>query len=226
MKVPAKRLSAFTLIELLVVISIIALLISILLPALANARKAARNAQCLSNLKGIGVYWMIYQNDYKDRMPGLSKGFMEWGGYDPIGELKSGLPAIEDRFLYSYITNEKIYECPLDNTNNAIGLSTQFAWQRMGSSYAANVYLMQSTSYSYVSRWSNVVDPSRTICVGDMPMYAGINTGWDSYQHSNSWHANTDMKNNVQFVDGHVSTVLTVMPGTNDEHVRWRAHKK
>jgi prepilin-type processing-associated H-X9-DG protein len=208
-----------------VVISIIAILISILLPALAGARKAARNALCQSNLKGIGVYWVIYQNDFKDRMPGLSKGYMEWGGYDAIGQIKPGLVLPEDRFMYNYITNEKIYQCPLDNTNNAIGITTEFGWQRMGSSYAANVYLMQSTSYSYVSRWSNVVQPSRTICTGDIPMLATLNVGWDSYKHNNSWHDNNEMKNNVQFVDGHVSLVLTVNPGVNDENVRWRAHK-
>lgn len=221
----SRKNAAFTLIELLVVISIISILISILLPALASARKAARNAQCQSNLKGIGVYWMIYQNDYKDRMPNVTRGFMEWGGYDPIGMLQPGLVPPEDRFMYSYITNEKIYDCPLDNTNNAIGLATQYAWQRMGSSYACNVYLMQGSSYSYVSRWTNIVEPTRTIVTGDMPMYAGINTGWDSAKHHNSWHDNTDMKNNIQFADGHVNLTTTVMPGSNDEYVRWRAHK-
>lgn len=225
MTLQTRRRIAFTLIELLVVISIISILIAILLPALAGARKAARNALCQSNLKGIGVYWVIYQNDYKDHMPGLSRGFMEWGGYDPIGSLQPGLVLPQERFMYTYITNEKIYECPLDNTNNAIGIATQFAWQRMGSSYAANVYLMQSSSYSYVSRWSNVVQPSRTICTGDIPMFAGINTGWDAYKHNNSWHDNNEMKNNIQFVDGHVTLTTTIMPGSNDEYVRWRAHK-
>ena len=59
----------FTLIELLVVISIIALLIGILLPALGAARASARNIQCLSNIRGLGQALYTYATDNKDAFP-------------------------------------------------------------------------------------------------------------------------------------------------------------
>lgn len=61
---PQRRLSGFTLIELLVVISIVAMLIAILLPALSTAREAGRSTQCLSNLRQIGTAFHAFEIDH------------------------------------------------------------------------------------------------------------------------------------------------------------------
>ena len=64
-----KRRDGFTLIELLVVISIIALLIALLLPALARAKQLALRIQCASNLQQIGIALQEYANEYRGQYP-------------------------------------------------------------------------------------------------------------------------------------------------------------
>ena len=65
----------FTLIELLIVIAIIAILASMLLPALNKAREKAQSTACIANLKQIGLCFNMYQNDNKEYYPVANKAY-------------------------------------------------------------------------------------------------------------------------------------------------------
>jgi prepilin-type N-terminal cleavage/methylation domain-containing protein len=106
--------NAFTLVELLVVIGIIAVLISILLPTLGRAREAAKKVQCLSNLRQIHTFFVMYAQANRDQVPlayGTNKQFNYaiWDGYfiTPGQYVMYGL-LHEAGFMKS----PKVYYCP------------------------------------------------------------------------------------------------------------------
>jgi len=101
----------FTLIELLVVIAIIAILAAILFPVFAQAREKARATMCLSNLKQIGLGFMMYAQDYDEVLPNSH--------YCTDGT-SSCVEALKVRWrnaISPYIKNDQIRGCP-----DAVGL--------------------------------------------------------------------------------------------------------
>jgi prepilin-type N-terminal cleavage/methylation domain-containing protein/prepilin-type processing-associated H-X9-DG protein len=110
---PARsRNRGFTLIELLVVVAIIALLISILLPALGRARETAKAAVCKSNLHQLALANTYYGQDNQDTLPLLA--------YIPLGNGFIYKQYDQLLVLYKYLPNQKVYICPSAKDDNAV----------------------------------------------------------------------------------------------------------
>jgi len=104
----------FTLIELLVVVAIIALLVSLLAPALHNARGMALSVQCQANQRVLGMGVHQYAGDYSEKVPWSWSGYTDcvyfgycgWSGPFAYGAANAGT------FVWPYIGNLRVYKCP------------------------------------------------------------------------------------------------------------------
>ena len=134
----------FTLIELLVVIAIIAILAALLLPALRQAREQARRAQCISNLRQIGVALEMYRQDNDGRDP-LYLLDPERATYGYAGGSREYLDA------KAYTGSKELFLCPDDWTRGKI--QNELGRRAVGWEYFNN------TSYAYhAGAWFQLTD--------------------------------------------------------------------
>ena len=142
---------AFTLIELLVVIAIIAILAALLLPALARAKEKAYVANCLSNLKQMGMTMTMYTGDNREQFPYSGR---DWPHMPFVDLLKLLDP-------YISTNNRAFFRCPADR-----GRGFNFEWvirNGAGAGIATNQLLFPDSYYYYFQFYNDDTGSKLTV---------------------------------------------------------------
>jgi len=150
-----KRSSAFTLIELLVVIAIIAILAAILFPVFAQAKEAAKKAQCTSNLHQLGLGLQMYIADSDDTYPTVL------GPATPINGGGNGWEPYDVQ-LQQYIKNDGVFKCPSDsvsipNYDISVFFDGSYSTKPLSRSYGivGNIYTVQNSNSGGATLYDN-----------------------------------------------------------------------
>jgi prepilin-type N-terminal cleavage/methylation domain-containing protein/prepilin-type processing-associated H-X9-DG protein len=231
----ARRAPGFSLVELLVVIAIIAILSAMLLPVLGRTRLTAQRADCMSNLRQLGVAAELYWSE------NAGNGFPLWSGADVKGKtwwfgwLASGTDGqrafdLSAGALFPYLHGNEVRLCPLLNPT----VNPQFKPKGTNTifSYGCNRYLFGSPNLPPVNT-SRIRRPTETATFADAASvddflqpeaelkewyYLDLQTNYSRLNNYPNGHFRHSEEANVIFADGH-GGMEAMVPGSLDIHL-------
>ena len=209
------RRFGFTLVELLVVIGIIALLISILLPSLSRAREAGNRTKCLSNLRQLGMAFVMYCNDNHQNYPRAAGGTA--GGTPEDWIYWEATRNLDESCVGPYLSrpvNPEMLRCPSDIID---GHKYSYKY-----SYTVNFNMCKILSQGRTLKTNQVRNPSDKILIVEESsetiddgcwawqgtMGNGLNVV--SARHDRQSENSTDLtkgRANVAYCDGHADFI-------------------
>jgi len=183
---PRVRRAGFTLVELLTVVGIIALLVSLLLPALNIASDQAKAVQCLSNLRQVMVATQIYLDQHKGTYPlanytathGTLKYSYNWD-FTTLRNTATSITTMIPGLVWGTKTNLRVQQCPVyegpSMTAGGAYVGDPYTGYNYNTSYVGGEYVSSLGLYTPTTKANQVRRPSDTAVFGDGAYRVGSN---------------------------------------------------